>query len=76
MQTDDAWLAVALALRYLPYGCRLFADVTLSDTSPPPLLLGDIATEFPLAMPRRAVASEGAAAVSNLRRAFRDAADT
>ena len=66
--TADAWLAVALSLRYAPYGARVFATRAALAASGVPL--GDLAARFPGAVSAADVAAEGAAAADSLRRAF------
>ena len=66
--TADAWLAVALALRYSPYGARLFATQAALAAAGVPL--GEIGARFPGAVSAADVAAEGAAAADSLRRAF------
>ena len=66
--TADAWLAVALALRYSPYGARLFATQAALAAAGVPL--GELAARFPGAVSAADVAAEGAAAADSLRRAF------
>ena len=66
--TADAWLAVALALRYSPYGARLFATQAALAAAGVPL--GELAARFPGAVSTADVAAEGAAAADSLRRAF------
>ena len=66
--TADAWLAVALALRYRPYGARLFATQAALAAAGVPLR--ELGTRFPGAVSAADVAAEGAAAADSLRRAF------
>ena len=65
---------MALALRYEPYGARIFADAASLQNSGSPLLLSELRTRYPAAISRAAAAAEGTAAAGALRRAFLDAA--
>jgi hypothetical protein len=67
----DAWLAVALSLRYAPYGARVFATRAALAANGVPL--ADLSARFPGAVSAADVAAEGAAAADSLRRAFTNA---
>lgn len=66
---DDDWLALALALRYGPLGCRLFVEAGAWAARSFDATL--LAERFPTAVAADAVAAAGASAGELLREAFR-----
>jgi hypothetical protein len=62
---EDAWLAVALYLRYAALGARLFASGDCASLS-----LAEAHTRFPQLVAAAEVRAEGSAAGAALRRAF------
>ena len=68
---SDAWLALALALRYKPFGARLFiTGGCLAHGAHHALRVSDARKHFPLLVTAAEVREQGNAAFDALRRAF------